>query len=147
MMCSIKKVFLKNLQNSQENTSARVSFSIKFTCEFRKIFKNIFFTEHFWVTASDSGLQLFFEKVAVRTFFRLMWKIAVSLLLLTHFIPLFPTREQVTEDYIWIYSFHFQFFFLLVIITSFEHKRCGKSNPFIQFSDIIITFSSLIFYQ
>ena len=27
--CSVKKVFLKTLQNSQENTSARVSFLIK----------------------------------------------------------------------------------------------------------------------
>ena len=27
--CSIKKVFLENLQNSQENTCARVSFLIK----------------------------------------------------------------------------------------------------------------------
>ena len=28
-MCSVEKVFLKILQNSQENTCARVSFSIK----------------------------------------------------------------------------------------------------------------------
>ena len=28
--CSLKKVFLENLQNSQENTCARVSFLIKF---------------------------------------------------------------------------------------------------------------------
>ena len=30
--CSLKKVFLKNLQNSQEKTCARVSFLIKLLC-------------------------------------------------------------------------------------------------------------------
>ena len=51
--CSVKKVFLKILQISQENTSARVSFLIKlqesirketlaqvFSCEFCEISKN-----------------------------------------------------------------------------------------------------------
>ena len=48
-MCSVKKVFLKILQNSQENTCARASFLIKlqasdlFSCEFYKIFQNTFF--------------------------------------------------------------------------------------------------------
>ena len=68
--CSIKKVFLQILQNSQENTCARVSFLIKllvwvlqlikketlaqvFLCEFCQIFKNNFFTEH-RVTASET---------------------------------------------------------------------------------------------
>ena len=45
--CSVKKVFLKISQNSQENTCARVSFLIKlqaFSCEFCKIFKsNLFY--------------------------------------------------------------------------------------------------------
>ena len=54
--CSVKKVFLEILQNSQENTCARVSFLIKlqaglqkketlaqvFSCEFCEIFKNNF---------------------------------------------------------------------------------------------------------
>ena len=41
--CSVKKVFLDISQNSQENTSARVSFLIKlFSCEFCEISKNIF---------------------------------------------------------------------------------------------------------
>ena len=57
--CSVKKVFLQILQNSQENTCARVFFLIKlladtdnfikietlaqvFFCEFYKIFKNTF---------------------------------------------------------------------------------------------------------
>ena len=56
--CSVKKVFLEILQNSQENTCARVSFLIKlqassnfikketlakvFSCEFYEISKNTF---------------------------------------------------------------------------------------------------------
>ena len=63
-----KKVFLKNSQNSEENTCARVSFLIKlqasalnfikkealaqvFSREFCKIFKNTFSTEHLRATA------------------------------------------------------------------------------------------------
>ena len=58
--CSVKKVFLKISQNSQENTCARASFLIKllaeacnfikkealaqvFSCEFCEIFKNTYF--------------------------------------------------------------------------------------------------------
>ena len=44
--CSVKKVFLEILQNSQENTCARVSFLIKLQvsgCEFCEISKNTFF--------------------------------------------------------------------------------------------------------
>ena len=61
--CSVKKVFLKISQNSQENTCARVSFLMKlqaqtcnftkkealiqiFSCEFCEFFKNNFFIEH-----------------------------------------------------------------------------------------------------
>ena len=58
-MCSVKKVFLEILQNSQENTCARVSFLIKnetlaqvFSCEFSEISTNTFFTENFGVTVS-----------------------------------------------------------------------------------------------
>ena len=67
--CSIRKVFLKILQNSQENTCTRVLFLIKlqaeacnfikketlaqvFSCEFCEIFKNTFFTGHLRATAS-----------------------------------------------------------------------------------------------
>ena len=66
--CSVRKVFLKISQNSQENTCARVSFLIKlqvsglqvfnfikkktlaqvFSWEFCKVFKNTFFIEHLW---------------------------------------------------------------------------------------------------
>ena len=64
-----KKVFLKILQNSQENVCVRVSFLVKFQayglcnyikkeplelvffCEFYKIFKNTFFIEHLRTTA------------------------------------------------------------------------------------------------
>ena len=64
-----KKLFLKISQNSQKNTSARVSFLIKlqaselqlykketlalvFSWEFCEIFKNTFFTEHLRTAAS-----------------------------------------------------------------------------------------------
>ena len=60
-------LFLKILQNSQENTCARVCFLTKleaeacdfieketpalaFSCEFCKIFKHIIFTKHLWTT-------------------------------------------------------------------------------------------------
>ena len=51
-------VFLKILQNSQENTCARDSFLKKplaqvFSCEFFKISKNTSLTEHLRTTASD----------------------------------------------------------------------------------------------
>ena len=56
--CSVKKVFLKNSQNSQENTCARVSFLIKFQAErlwhrcfpvnFVEFLKTPVFIEHFW---------------------------------------------------------------------------------------------------
>ena len=61
--CSVKKVFLEILKNSQENTSARVYFLIKlqacnfakkqtlaqvFSCEFCKISKITFFSEYLW---------------------------------------------------------------------------------------------------
>ena len=44
---SIKKVFLKISQNSQESTCTRVFLRQVFCCEFCKVFKNTFFTEHF----------------------------------------------------------------------------------------------------
>ena len=44
---SIKKVFLKISQNSQESTCTRVFLRQVFCCEFCKVFKNHFFTEHF----------------------------------------------------------------------------------------------------
>ena len=67
--CSVRNVFFKISQNSQENTCARVSFLIKlqasafnfikketlaqvFSSEFFEIFKNSFFTEHHLATAS-----------------------------------------------------------------------------------------------
>ena len=70
-----KKVFLKISQNSQESTSARVSFLIKlqakgcnfikketlvqlFSCEFCEIFKNTFFYRTPLVAASNSSYIL-----------------------------------------------------------------------------------------
>ena len=58
-------MFLKVLQNLQENTCARASFlkdgnftkgealEQMFSRKFSEIFKNTFFTEHFWRTAAD----------------------------------------------------------------------------------------------
>ena len=40
------------MQNSQENTGARVS------CEFCEVFKIVFFTKHLWATASIYSLKL-----------------------------------------------------------------------------------------
>ena len=52
--CSVKKVFLEISQNSQENTSARVSFLIKlFSCEFCEISKNTFSCRTPLVAASE----------------------------------------------------------------------------------------------
>ena len=54
-------MFLKILQNSQDNTCAQVSFLIKmtraqfFSCKFCEISKNTLFTEHLRATASDYG--------------------------------------------------------------------------------------------
>ena len=58
-MYSVKKDVFRNLQNSQENTCARVSFLKKrlwhkcFPVNFAKFLRTCFFTEHLWVTASD----------------------------------------------------------------------------------------------
>ena len=43
--CSIKKVFLEILQNSQENFIKKESLAQVFSCEFWEISKNNFFTE------------------------------------------------------------------------------------------------------
>ena len=69
--CSIKKVFLKILQNLQENNRTRVTFLIKlqakketlaqvFSCEFCNIFKSTFFTEHLRTTASVTTIIVVF---------------------------------------------------------------------------------------
>ena len=63
---SVQKLFLKMLQNAQENTCVGVCFSLKmqayfiekdtptqvFSCEFCDIFKHIFFNKHLRATAS-----------------------------------------------------------------------------------------------
>ena len=56
-MCSLKKVFLKISQNSQENTCARdfikkESLALVFSSEFCEISKNTFIAEDLWETAS-----------------------------------------------------------------------------------------------
>ena len=62
--CSMKKVFLEILQDSQESTCARVSFLMAcnfikkealaqvFSCEFCESSKNTFFTGHLWTNVS-----------------------------------------------------------------------------------------------
>ena len=50
------KMFLKFSQNLHVITYGRVTSQIYvqvFSCEFCEIFKNIFSTEHLWMTASD----------------------------------------------------------------------------------------------
>ena len=61
--CSVKKDVLRNSQNSQENTCARVCNFIEketpaqvFSSEFCEISENTFFTEHVWTTASVQRL-------------------------------------------------------------------------------------------
>ena len=50
---SVKKMFLKISQNSQEDACARISFLIKLSsCEFCKIFKNTYFYRTSLVVAS-----------------------------------------------------------------------------------------------
>ena len=75
--CSVKKMFLEILQNSQENTCARVSFLIKLqvwekketikketltqviSCEFWEISKNTFFHRTPPVAASKCVVSLY----------------------------------------------------------------------------------------
>ena len=72
--CSIKKVFLEILQNSQENTCAIVSFLIKlpikketlaqlFFCEFCEISRNTLFhrTPLWWLLLSEGSPNYFFN--------------------------------------------------------------------------------------
>ena len=79
-----KRVFLKTLQKSQENTCARVSFPIKlqvscnfiknealvqvFSCGFCEIFKNTFFTEDLWTTVHTFKRAHTFKHFSVHTF-------------------------------------------------------------------------------
>ena len=54
--CSIKKLLLKILRNSQKNTGARVSFLMNLQasgCEFCENNKNTFMTEYIRTTASE----------------------------------------------------------------------------------------------
>ena len=76
--CSVKKLFLEILQNSQENTCVRVSFFIKlqaYTCnvfkketlaqvfpsEFCENFKNTYFYRTTLVATSDCSIKLWFS--------------------------------------------------------------------------------------
>ena len=85
--CSIKKVFLEILQNSQENTCARVSFLINlqaeacnfikketlalvFSCEFRKISKNTFSYRTPPLSASESRADFSWTKIMADQFYK-----------------------------------------------------------------------------
>ena len=65
----VKKLLIEILQNSQENTCARVSFSVKketltqmLSCEFCEISKNTFFTKQVRTTASCTN-RFFLKKL------------------------------------------------------------------------------------
>ena len=75
----LKKVFLKILQNSQENTCVGVSFLIKpqtcnfikketptrvFSCEFFEIFKNTYFVEYLRKAAFVVSQKIFVRPLA-----------------------------------------------------------------------------------
>ena len=62
------------MQNSPQNTCARISFLIKlqaqvFYCEFCEIFKNTFFAEHFWTTAPTIDHRIY----GTNSSFRVKW--------------------------------------------------------------------------
>ena len=95
--CSVKKLFLKILQNVHENTCARVSFLIKlqveacnfikketlaqvFFCEFCKIFKNSFFNRTPPVAASSVDKTYFSDCNGIRTQNHLFRKRTLNLL-------------------------------------------------------------------
>ena len=64
--CSVKKVLLKTLQNSQENTCAKAFikkeiFAQVFACEFCEIFKNTFFHRTRLVDASVTTLSCIYD--------------------------------------------------------------------------------------
>ena len=82
--CSIKSLFLKISQDSQENTSVGVTFLIKFqpsnlqiylkrdsdqrvSCDFCEVFKNTFFAEHLRTTASLFGYEPFHGMLSVKS--------------------------------------------------------------------------------
>ena len=57
--CSVEKLFLEILHNSQENTRVcnfikKETLALVFSCEFREIYNNTIFMEHIRVTASGS---------------------------------------------------------------------------------------------
>ena len=88
--CSVKKLFLEILQNSQENTCARASFLIKlkketlvqvFSCEFCEISKNTFFHRTPLVAASvektfiDFSNKTFPIETSIINLFHYIWGI------------------------------------------------------------------------
>ena len=90
--CSVKRVFLNILQNSEKNNCARASFSTKlqadycrkkiathvFSYKICEMFKNIFFKEHLRMT--DSGLEVF--QAIFYTYSRNIWNFPRNVFLL-----------------------------------------------------------------
>ena len=61
--CSVKKLFLRISENSQENTCTEVSFyqsyrSPVLSCEFCEIFKNTYFVKDWWTAAFENHVYL-----------------------------------------------------------------------------------------
>ena len=61
--CSVKKLFLRILENYQENTCTEVSFyqgyrSPVLSCELCEIFKNTYFVKHWWTAAFENHAYL-----------------------------------------------------------------------------------------
>ena len=61
--CSVKKLFLRISENSQENTCTEVSFyqsyrSPVLSCEFCEIFKNNYFVKDWWTAAFENHVYL-----------------------------------------------------------------------------------------
>ena len=68
---SVKKVFLENSQNSQENTCVgdfikKESLAQLFSYEFYKISKNTFLTEHFWWLLLETQKQISQEELTAK---------------------------------------------------------------------------------
>ena len=77
LRCSVKKLFLEILQNSQKNTCVRVFFKKMFQVS-GEIYKNIFFIEHLRKAASVR-LNMIFVRLAGK---------GLDFGKLTHFMPL-----------------------------------------------------------
>ena len=76
--CSVKTVFLKFSQNSQENTWVSFSIMLQPSCDYCKTFENIFSTEHHQTSSSTFLQNTFFNDIyyipIINTYFFLLLK-------------------------------------------------------------------------